>query len=79
VQHGRIVTWLRYIVCTDDLRHTVSNTDVYAYGNIYIDVNADKYSDGNTDEYSGDVYTIQLDHLYGGRVAGSVHNHYTNR
>jgi len=63
VQHRRIVTWLRYILCTDDLRHTVRNTDEYADGNIDINVNADKYSDSNTDEYSGDVYTIQLDHL----------------
>jgi hypothetical protein len=61
------------------MRHPDRNTDVYANGNIDINLNADKYSDGNTDGYSGDVNTVQLDHLYGGRVAGSVHNHYTNR
>jgi hypothetical protein len=55
VQHWRIVTWLRYILCTDDLRHTVRNTDVYTDGDIY--GSFDAHSHGNAYEYA-DWYGI---------------------
>jgi len=50
VQHRRIVTWLRYIVCTDDLRHTVSYSDKYG------DIDTDQYADRHT-QYFADMYT----------------------
>jgi len=60
VQHWRIVTWLRYIVCTDDLRHTVGNTDQYSHGDCYRDGHGDHdrdtHGDGNSNS-NGKLHT----------------------
>jgi len=70
VQHRRIVTWLRYIVCTDDLRHTVSYSDKYgdidaheygngdSYGNGNGNSDSDSHGDGNCNRI-GNVYPVR--------------------
>jgi len=50
VQHRRIVTWLRYIVCTVDLRHTGSYSDIYR--NIDAHEHADRHTECFTDVYA---------------------------
>ena len=66
------------------MQHADGNIDGDCNGNVDfepdidcdVDIDANQYTDGNADRYAGDIYTVQLDHLYGGRVAGGVHNYY---